>query len=1021
MFSLSHITLNMVVFITIEQCNNAAMKEFLNTLDPLTIITYTRYALYIGGGFSLFLLLLAIAVSFWLAWRRGKYYASITFVTLAIELPSELIKTPKAIENVIAQLYSVKSRFNFYNQWWQGHYTLQTSLEVVAQDGYVQFVVRVPRKYQILIEKGIYAQYPDALISEIDDYTQEVSSKDLVSQDEENGQYEMWGTEFAMTKPSFYPIRTYMMFTDPGAKEFADPLASLFEMMSHLKRGERFWYQVVISPTRKEWQKQGVDEIKSFLGTKQKKSGGMQLLYAPILRLVAEVMRVFIETLTGSPEKKDEKKKRKVVREGDQILTMVPPEYDLIVKAIREKISRLGFLTYVRVLYIAKKEVYEKRHHAGDFQGIMRQFANPQMNSLASNIAIEVDFPQFFFPNLRAKWRKKRLLNRAKRRYGGTGVDYSSSWGPFHVESMRSILSVEEIASLWHFPIPETADQLGLMRRVLSKKVSPKQPIPEGEFELHDDEDTRTPVRIAFDPDITFFAKTNFRKLDHPFGIKRVDRRRHMYVIGKTGMGKTTCLENMIYQDIMRGEGVAVIDPHGDLVENIIECIPPQRINDTIYFNPSDQEFPIAFNMLAEEDVRYRYLMASSLVGIFKKIWADSWGPRLEYLLRNSLLTLLETRGNTILGVNRLFIDNDFRKKLVQQVQDPVVKSFWVHEYSRYNQNFQVEAVSPIQNKIGQFISIPLIRNMIGQVKSKLNFRDIIDTKKIFLVNLAKGLIGEDVSALLGATIISKLQIAAMMRANISEEERTDFYLYIDEFQNFSTESFATILSEARKYRLDLIMAHQYIEQLDEVVAAAVFGNVGTMICFGMGADDALSLEQQFTPEFIPQDLVNLGKYEILLRLMINGATSRPFSAETLSPLGVKGISQRDKIVNVTRERNAIPRERVEEKLYRWHMGDPKHDAPQENARGSYERQGDARRFDTYQKQPIRKADTSRFDERFERQPQRQRQPQFERQGDPRVPKPTYPAKSGNQTRPQQFRPRQQFPIRPRRPGLEQV
>jgi len=466
------------------------------------------------------------------------------------------------------------------------------------------------------------------------------------------------------------------------------------------------------------------------------------------------------------------------------------------------------------------------------------------------------------------------------------------------VDQVKNIFSVEEIASLWHFPIAELADKSGLIRRVLSKKVHPKQALP--------------------DKDITFFAQTNFRGLNRRFGIQKPDRRRHVYVIGKTGMGKTTMLENMIYQDIMQGAGLAVIDPHGDLVESIIDLVPRERINDVVYFNPADQDYPIAFNFLAQEDLSHRYLIASSLVGIFKKIWADSWGPRLEYLLRNSLLTLLETDNNTILGVNRLFVDTPYRRKLVRQVNDPVVKNFWLNEYTKYHQTFQVEAISPIQNKIGQFVSIPLIRNMIGQVKSKINFREVLDQKKIFLVNLAKGLIGEDVSSLLGATIISKLQIAAMMRADKPEAEREDFYLYIDEFQNFSTESFATILSEARKYRLNLTMAHQYIEQLDDLVAAAVFGNVGTMACFGVGSGDAEVLEPQFDPEFTAKDLVNLGKYEIVLRLMINGASSRPFSAETLAPLGARQVSCRDKIIKVSREKYSVPRTVIEEKLSKW-------------------------------------------------------------------------------------------------------
>lgn len=904
--------------------------------DASTLITLERVlrwleiALYVGGGIFLFFLIVGLALALWLNSRRKLFKARNPYVTLAIEIPPLEIKSPKAVENVIAQLYGIKSVFRFHEKWWRGEYALQASLDIIGQDGYVQFVAHIPKKYEILFERSLYAQYPDINITSISDYTEEVAVADLVTENRKEGRYDLWGTEFILDREGFFPLRTYPLFYDASGKEFSDPLIAVIEMLSHLKRGERFWYQITVGPSRVGWQAKGVNAIKQMVEGTFGKTKEV-FFFAPVFGLLAEALRLFIEVIGSSAGKIEELKSKKRVasQDSEKTMTLVPPEYDLIVKAIREKISRLGFVGYVRALYIAEKQVFDSRQVVGDFQGIMRQFANPQMNALTSNRLIEVSYPQIWFPRLRAKWRKRRLLRRAKLRYCGLAIDDPNRINPFAADlvSARNILSVEELATLWHFPVQEAADKGGTVKRVLSKKVHPKQVLPQGAFE--DEGETielaggeaggaGDKKKIHLDPDITFFAQTNFRRLNQRFGIKQEDRRRHMYIIGKTGMGKTTCLENMIYQDILRGSGVAVIDPHGDLVEHVLDMVPSSRVNDTIYFNPADGDYPVAFNILAEEDVHHRYLIASSLVGIFKKIWADSWGPRLEYLLRNSLLSLLETKGNTILGVNRLFVDKPFRDKIVKQIADPVVKHFWLNEYAKYNQNFQVEAVSPIQNKLGQFISIPLIRNMIGQVNSKLNFREIIDTKKIFLVNLAKGLIGEDVSALLGATIISKLQIAAMMRADIKEEERPDFYLYIDEFQNFSTESFATILSEARKYRLNLIMAHQYLEQLDELVAAAIFGNVGTMICFGIGAEDGEVFEQQFAPEFLAQDLVNLGKYEVVLRLMINGTMSRSFSAETVAPPPPPPVSSREKIMKVSRERYAIQREVIEEKLLRW-------------------------------------------------------------------------------------------------------
>ncbi|MFA6254583.1 MAG: CxxC-x17-CxxC domain-containing protein [Patescibacteria group bacterium] len=438
--------------------------------------------------------------------------------------------------------------------------------------------------------------------------------------------------------------------------------------------------------------------------------------------------------------------------------------------------------------------------------------------------------------------------------------------------------------------------------------------------------------------DVIFFAETNYRNQRTRFGIKKDDRRRHMYLIGKTGMGKSTVMENMIIQDIINGEGVALVDPHGDFAEKILDFIPNSRINDVLYLNPADFEYPVAFNVMESVAQEYKHLIASGLVGVFKKLWADSWGPRLEYVLRNAILALLDYPGSTLLGVMRILVDKTYRQKVISKIKDPVVKSFWVEEYSKYPQQFQVEAIAPIQNKVGQFLSTALIRNVVGQVKSTIDLRYIMDNQKILILNLSKGRVGEDASALLGAMIITKIQLAAMSRIDTPEEQRKDFYLYVDEFQNFATESFANILSEARKYRLDLIIGHQYIEQLEEDVQAAVFGNVGTLMCFRVGSADAEFLETEFTPYFVPEDLVNLTKYDIYMKLMIDGVASSPFSATTLPPLGEKSYTgNKEKVIRVSRERYAKPRDVVEDKIIRWSgvemedMEDKKETKPLEN------------------------------------------------------------------------------------------
>ncbi len=421
--------------------------------------------------------------------------------------------------------------------------------------------------------------------------------------------------------------------------------------------------------------------------------------------------------------------------------------------------------------------------------------------------------------------------------------------------------------------------------------------------------------------EITTFAETDYRNQSVRFGIKTDDRRRHMYVIGKTGMGKSTLLENMIIQDIQAGRGVCVVDPHGELVEKIINFIPSSRVNDVVYFNPADLDFPIAFNVLEKVGVEQRHLVVSGLIGVFKKIWADSWGPRLEYVLHHAISALLEYPGSTLLGIMRMLTDKNFRNRVVDKITDPVVKSFWIDEYSKYPDRFQAEAIAPIQNKVGRFLSSSLIRNMLGQVQSSFSMREIMDGKKILLLNLAKGRVGEDNSALLGAMLITKIQLAAMSRIDIPEDERNDFYLYVDEFQNFATESFANILSVARKYRLNLIIAHQYIEQIEEDIAAAVFGNVGTIISFRVGATDAEFLEKEFFPVFTQENLVNLPKYQVYLKLMIDGVASEAFSARTLPPVAMSTDTPYDvkeKIVKVSRERYAKSRAVVEDKIMRW-------------------------------------------------------------------------------------------------------
>ena len=415
-----------------------------------------------------------------------------------------------------------------------------------------------------------------------------------------------------------------------------------------------------------------------------------------------------------------------------------------------------------------------------------------------------------------------------------------------------------------------------------------------------------------------------------PFGIKTDDRRRHMYIVGKTGMGKSTLMENMVIQDMINGKGIALVDPHGDLVEKILDYVPNNRVNDVVYFNPADIDYPIAFNILESVDTRYKHLVASGLMGVFTKIWANMWSARMEYILNNSILALLDSPGNTLLGINRLLLDKKYRKKIVDNVKDPIVRSFWVDEYANWTEKFRTEAIASIQNKVGQFLSSGVIRNIVGQSKSTIDMREMMDNKKILLMNLSKGRVGEDNSALLGAMAITKLQLAALSRVDIPEANRQDFYLYVDEFQNFATDSFATILSEARKYRLCLTIGHQYIGQLikdkNTNVRDAVFGNVGTMVTFRVGAADAEYLEKEFNPTFTENDLVNLPRGTVILKLMINGVASEPFTAVTFAPGTYPPTGNAEKVIRVSRERYAHPIKTVEEKIFRWMGEDDYHE-----------------------------------------------------------------------------------------------
>lgn len=460
------------------------------------------------------------------------------------------------------------------------------------------------------------------------------------------------------------------------------------------------------------------------------------------------------------------------------------------------------------------------------------------------------------------------------------------------------------------------------------------------------------------DNQVVLFGRTEFRSQVTNFGIKLGDRRRHMYIIGKSGMGKSELLKNLAIQDILDGRGLCFMDPHGDLINDLLDYIPEHRVQDVIHVNPADMQFPVAFNVMEKVGFDQRHLVADGMMAVFKKIWEDQWSARMEYILNYTILALLEAEGSTLLGINRMLAEKEYRKSVVDQVQDSEVRAFWLTEFAKYNDRYAQEATAAIQNKIGQFVSNPLIRNIVGQTRTSFNMRTAMDEGKILLVDISKGRIGEDASRLLGAMIITKVQLAAMSRVDIPRQDRKDFTLVVDEFQNFATGSFASILSEARKFNLSLIIAHQYVKQLDETVADAVFGNVGTMIAFRVGAEDAELLEKEFAPEFLATDIVNLGFRDMYLKLMIDGVTSHAFSATTMDTIPKPERSYREEVVSYSRSRYSHPRAEVENSISAWRTpieeARPEPQAPRPQAQYQGQGQGGQGQRPRYDNRPAR-------------------------------------------------------------------
>jgi hypothetical protein len=603
-----------------------------------------------------------------------------------------------------------------------------------------------------------------------------------------------------------------------------DPLAGITGTLAKLEStGEELWVQVLVRPIADEWHESSESWVKSVKG------GGSPFAFLSDGKgFDAKWLFGLLESLWKPPEP------------GAGGASSAPEISDRDKTRISEaekKATKLGYQVKIRLAYLGESQINAKLQMQA-IVGTFKQYNSTNLNG---------------FKMTNASYRKEDLDRYKARLFTDKGY----------------ILNIEEVASVFHLPHTNVETPNIVWASTKTAEPPAKLPILTG--------------NDAIDENISAFGLTNFRGINHQFGMLRTDRSRHMYIIGQTGAGKSGTLALLALSDIYHNQGYAIIDPHGDFAIDNMKFIPAARIKDVVYFNPADTAFPLGFNPLEITNPNMKSNISSELIGVLNRMFAESWGPRLEYILRYTLLALLDRPSTTMLDITRMLTDKKFRKETLSYSQDTVVLQFWNVEFASWTEKFQSEAIAPILNKVGAFTANPIIRNIIGQPKSTFNVREIMDDGKILIVNLSKGLLGEDNSSILGALLVTKIQLAAMSRSDIPNiADRRPFYLYVDEFQNFATDSFATILSEARKYGLNLTVANQYTSQMSDTVRDAVFGNVGTMISFRVSADDAPVLVKQFEPEFEANDLLQMNNRNFVMNMVINGEKVPAFSARTL-------------------------------------------------------------------------------------------------------------------------------------------
>ncbi len=647
----------------------------------------------------------------------------------------------------------------------------------------------------------------------------------------------------------------------PTGKEFlpiktfqsfeVDPLAGITGTLAKLEdTDEELWIQILVRPVADEWHKASESWVKSV-----RSGSGAMFSGGFSMKWLGDLFGA----LWQPPEQG---------AGGATVKELSDRDKTRIAEA-EKKATKLGYQTKIRVAYLGESSTNAKLRMQG-LVGTFKQYNSTNLNG---------------FKMANDSFKKEDLAKYKARLFADRGY----------------LLNIEEVASVFHLPHTNVETPNIVWASTKTAEPPAKLPVITG--------------NTAIDENISAFGMTNFRGINHQFGMLRYDRSRHVYIIGQTGAGKSGLLELFALSDVYHGHGYAIIDPHGDFAINNMRFIPGSRLKDVVYFNPADTAFPLGFNPLEVTDPNQKTNISSEVIGVLKRMFGDSWGPRLEYILRYTILALLDRPETTMLDITRMLTDKKFRKDTLSYCQDTVVLQFWNVEFNSWTDKFQSEAIAPVLNKVGAFTANPVIRNIIGQPKSTFNIREIMDEGKILIVNLSKGLIGEDNASILGAFMVTKIQLAAMGRSDIANiEDRRPFYLYVDEFQNFATDSFATILSEARKYGLNLTVANQYISQMSETVRDAVFGNVGTMITFRVSADDSPILAKQFEPQFEPNDLLQMHNRNFVINMVINGEKSPAFSARTLN-LPDPQEDNTGRIIEHTRVNFSQPRATIEQSI----------------------------------------------------------------------------------------------------------